>query len=50
MVQPHIEHFYFKAKINDDMKYIHKQTACWFLAGEKSKMSNDHLLGMDLCF
>ncbi|CAF4818813.1 unnamed protein product, partial [Rotaria socialis] len=33
--QPHIEHSYFKATINDDIKYMHKQTACWLLAGEK---------------
>jgi len=44
MVQPHIEHSYFKATINDDIKCIHKQTACWLLTGEKSKMSNDRLL------
>ncbi|CAF4637549.1 unnamed protein product, partial [Rotaria sp. Silwood2] len=34
-VQPHIEHSYFKVKINDDTKYMHKQTACWLLTGEK---------------
>ncbi|CAF1470116.1 unnamed protein product [Rotaria sp. Silwood1] len=44
MVQPHIEHSYFKATINDDIKYIHKRTACWLLTDEKSKMSNDRLL------
>lgn len=43
-VQPHIEHSYFKATINDNIKYIHKQTACWLLTGEKSKMSTDRLL------
>ncbi|CAM4977864.1 unnamed protein product [Rotaria socialis] len=44
--QPHIEHSYFKAKINDDIKYMHKQIACWLLTGEKSKMSTDRLLRM----
>ncbi|CAM4973298.1 unnamed protein product [Rotaria socialis] len=44
MVQPHIEHSYFKATINDDIKYMHNQTACWLLTGEKSKMSTDRLL------
>ncbi|CAF3550939.1 unnamed protein product, partial [Rotaria sp. Silwood2] len=34
-VQSHIEHSYFKVKINDDTKYMHKQTACWLLTGEK---------------
>ncbi|CAF2836521.1 unnamed protein product [Rotaria sp. Silwood2] len=43
-VQSHIEHSYFKVKINDDTKYMHKQTACWLLTGEKSKISNDRLL------
>ncbi|CAM4846128.1 unnamed protein product, partial [Rotaria magnacalcarata] len=43
-VQTHIEHSYFKVAINDDMKYMHKQTACWLLTGEKSKISNDRLL------
>lgn len=43
-VQPQKEHSYFKATINDEIKYIHKQTACWLLTGEKNKMSNDRLL------
>ncbi|CAF3454281.1 unnamed protein product [Rotaria socialis] len=43
-VQTHIEHSYLKVTINDDMKYMHKQTACWLLTGEKSKISNDRLL------
>ena len=43
-VEPHIEHSYFKVTINDDSKYIHKQTACWLLTGEKSKLSTDRLL------
>ncbi|CAF3619719.1 unnamed protein product, partial [Rotaria socialis] len=37
--QPHIEHSYFKAKINDDIKYMHKQIACWLLTGEKKGWS-----------
>ena len=43
-VEPHMEHSYFKVTINHDTKYIHKQTACWLLTGEKSKLSNDRLL------
>ena len=43
-VQSHIEHSYFKVTINDDTKYMHKQTACWLLTGETRKMSNDRLL------
>ena len=43
-VQSHIEHSYFKVTINNDTKYMHKQTACWLLTGEKSKISNDRLV------
>ncbi|CAF4907930.1 unnamed protein product, partial [Rotaria sp. Silwood1] len=34
-IQSHIEHSYFKVKINDHTKYMHKQTACWLVTGEK---------------
>ncbi|CAF3505871.1 unnamed protein product [Rotaria socialis] len=37
MMHPRIEHSYFKVTINDDIKYIHKQTAWWLLTGEKVK-------------
>ncbi|CAF1110900.1 unnamed protein product [Didymodactylos carnosus] len=43
-VESHMQHSYFKVTINHDTKYIHKQTACWLLTGEKSKLSNDRLL------
>jgi hypothetical protein len=43
-VESHMEHSYFKVTLNDDTKFTHKQTACWLLAGEKSKLSNDRLL------
>ncbi|CAF2073465.1 unnamed protein product [Rotaria magnacalcarata] len=43
-VEPHIEHTYFKVKLNHDTKCVHKQTACWLLTEEKSKLSNDRLL------
>ncbi|CAF4104475.1 unnamed protein product [Rotaria sp. Silwood2] len=43
-VEPHIEHTYFKVKLNHDTKFLHKQTACWLLTEEKSKLSNDRLL------
>ncbi|CAF3976036.1 unnamed protein product, partial [Rotaria magnacalcarata] len=38
-IQSHIEHSYFKVKINDDTKYMHKQTGCWLLTGEKREKS-----------
>ncbi|CAF1421924.1 unnamed protein product, partial [Rotaria magnacalcarata] len=34
-VEPHIEHTYFKAKLNHDKKFLYKQTACWLLTEEK---------------
>jgi hypothetical protein len=43
-VKPHIEHFYFKVTINDDTKYTHKETACWLLTDENTKLSNNRLL------
>ncbi|CAF2853921.1 unnamed protein product [Rotaria sp. Silwood2] len=27
-VQPRMEHCYFKVTVNDDIKYLHQQTAC----------------------
>ncbi|CAF1397296.1 unnamed protein product [Didymodactylos carnosus] len=43
-VKSHMEHSYFKVTTNHATKYIYKQTACWLLTGEKSKLSNDRLL------
>lgn len=34
---------YFRMKINDTVKYIHKQTACWILTNENAKLSTDRL-------
>ncbi len=39
-----MEHIYFKVTINHDTKYLHKQTACWLLIGDKSELSNDRLI------
>ena len=43
-IESHKERSYFTVTINDDTKYIHKQTACWLLTGENSKISNDRML------
>ncbi len=43
-VEPYVEDSYFKVKINDETKYIHKQSGCWLLTDEKTKLSNDRLL------
>ncbi|CAF3799774.1 unnamed protein product [Rotaria sp. Silwood1] len=34
---------YFKIKINDKIKYMHKQTACWILMNINGKISSDRL-------
>ncbi|CAF4501034.1 unnamed protein product [Rotaria magnacalcarata] len=34
---------YFKLKINDSYKYIHKQLACWLLTDKNTRLSNDRL-------
>ncbi|CAM2719861.1 unnamed protein product [Rotaria socialis] len=34
---------YFKLKINDNYKYIHKQSACWLLTDKNLRLSNDRL-------
>jgi hypothetical protein len=37
------ENCYFKIKINDTVKYMHKQTACWVLTEENGRLSTDRL-------
>ena len=34
---------YFKIKINDKVKYLHKQSACWLLTDENTHISADRL-------
>ncbi|CAF1571499.1 unnamed protein product [Didymodactylos carnosus] len=34
---------YFRIEINGALKYIHKQTAAWFLMDNKTKLSSDQL-------
>jgi hypothetical protein len=34
---------YFRINIDSSIKYIHKQTACWFLTTSKNRLSNDRL-------
>ncbi|CAF1375286.1 unnamed protein product [Didymodactylos carnosus] len=35
---------YFSIKVNNSVKYMHKQTACWYLMGDKNRLSSDRLL------
>jgi hypothetical protein len=34
---------YFKLKINDSYKYVHKQSGCWLLTDKNLRLSNDQL-------
>ena len=34
---------YFKVKVNENIKFVHKQSACWLLSNNISKLSNDRL-------
>ena len=42
-VQPHLRSSYFEVKVNSTTKYVHKQFACWMLADNRSRLSNDRL-------
>ena len=42
-IEPCRQDSYFKLKINDNYKYIHKQSACWLLTDKNIRMSNDRL-------
>jgi hypothetical protein len=33
---------YFKIKINETTKFLHKQSACWLLSTNVVKLSSDH--------
>ena len=35
---------YFRIRIGNSMKYLHKQTACWLLTTNKTRLSNDRLI------
>jgi hypothetical protein len=36
-------HSYFKIKINRNIMYLHKQSACWLLSSNNTKLSSDRL-------
>jgi len=38
-----LRHSYFKIKINGKIKYLHKQSACWLLSTNNTKLSSDRL-------
>ena len=42
-INPILRQSYFKVKINENIKYLHKQSACWLLSNEITKLSSDRL-------
>ena len=40
-IPSHLEQSYFKIRINQQEKYIHKSTACWILTDSSQKLSSD---------
>ncbi len=42
-INPDFRQSYFKVKINENIKYFHKQSACWLLSNNVTKLSSDRL-------
>ncbi|CAM4912299.1 unnamed protein product [Rotaria socialis] len=42
-IDPNLKQSYFKIKLNDKIKYLHKQSACWLLSNKITKLSSDRL-------
>lgn len=42
-IKPHLRKSYFQVKLNSETKYLHKQSACWLLTDNHSRLSNDRL-------
>ncbi|CAF4823188.1 unnamed protein product, partial [Rotaria sp. Silwood2] len=42
-VKEELAHTYFKVKVKDVKKYLHKQAACWLLQKDKTTLSSDRL-------
>jgi hypothetical protein len=42
-INPDFRQSYFKVKINENIKYFHKQSVCWLLSNNVTKLSSDRL-------
>ncbi|CAF4765874.1 unnamed protein product [Rotaria socialis] len=42
-INPALRQSYFKVKINNNIKYLHKQSACWLQSNQIMKLSSDRL-------
>ena len=43
-ISPQHSNKYFRIRIGNSMRFLHKQTACWLLTTNKSRLSNDRLM------
>ncbi|CAF1459087.1 unnamed protein product [Adineta ricciae] len=42
-LNPALKHSYFRIKLKEKTKYLHKQSACWVLSNTKTKLSSDRV-------
>jgi len=42
-INPDLANSYFKVKINDTTKFLHKQSAAWLLTDKNDRLSTDRL-------
>ena len=42
-INPALRQSYFKIKLNGKIKFLHKQSACWLLSNNITKLSSDRL-------
>jgi hypothetical protein len=42
-INPYFRQSYFKVEINENIKYLHPQSACWLLSNNVTKLSSDRL-------
>ena len=42
-IKPYLRKSCFEVQVNSETKYLHKQSACWLLTDNHSRLSNDRL-------
>ncbi|CAF1479136.1 unnamed protein product [Didymodactylos carnosus] len=47
-INPTLGDSYFDIKINDEHKFLHKQTACWLLTDKNTRLSSDRLTRVEM--
>jgi hypothetical protein len=43
-INPQHSNKYFRIRVSNSLKYLHKQTACWLLTTNKARLSSDRLI------